>query len=168
MEERTGNFKSTGGKRSFNIVDLLLILFALAVAFFVFFVLDPFGLNVLDKDSKGTEITYRISISGLDEAFVGKIEEGAPVFDANTKKYLGVVESVGEPATHMSIRAEGAAGILYPVQGLYDFTVTIRADADYTKNLGYSVDGTRISVGTEYTLIFPQYTGSGYCISIEE
>ena len=54
MEERTSGFKPVKKKKgSFNLVDLLLVLFVLALAFVVIFVMDPFSLNLFGGGCPG-------------------------------------------------------------------------------------------------------------------
>ncbi len=168
MEERTGNFKTAGRKKGFNIVDLLLILFALSVVFFAVFVLDPFDLDILAEDDVGTEISYSVCLSGIESTYIEKIQTGDSVFDANTKQYLGVVMEVSEAKPHMVLRHDEYSGsYMQQVTGLFDVVVTIQADASFVERVGYSVEGKRIAVGAEYTMVFPNFAGKGYCISFE-
>jgi hypothetical protein len=50
----------------------------------------------------------------------------------------------------------------------YNLQVTITADAVFEEGKGYHVKGSRIAVGGQYSLMFPDYIGSGYCISMRE
>ena len=55
--------------------------------------------------------------------------------------------------------------ITYP-DTLNTVSVTIEASAAYVANRGYTANGCRIAVGMTYTLLFPEYTGSGVCVSL--
>ena len=50
----------------------------------------------------------------------------------------------------------------------YDLVVTVTADAVFTEGVGYTVNGRRVAVGTQFYLMFPDYLGQGYCISMRE
>ena len=57
MEERTSGFKPVKKKKGrFNLVDLLLVIVALAVIFVVVFVMDPFSLNLFGGRRTGDHI----------------------------------------------------------------------------------------------------------------
>ncbi len=168
MEERTGNFKTTGRKRGFNIVDLLLVLFALSVIFFAVFVLDPFGFDFFSEKDAETEISYSVCISGIDGSYVEKIKTGDSVFDANTKQFLGVVMEVGEATPHTVLHhSEYLGSYMKELPDVYDVVITIQADASFKERIGYSVEGKRIAVGAEYSLVFPDFAGKGYCVAFE-
>ncbi len=168
MEERTGNFKTTGRKRGFNIVDLLLILFALSVIFFAVFVLDPFDLDVLEEDDSDLKISYTICLTNVDSEYIERIQVGDSVFDANTKQFLGTVMEVGDVTLCKILRhSEQYGSYMQNVPNSYDIIVVIQADAVFKEKVGYSVDGKRIAVGGTYSLVFPNFAGKGNCISFE-
>ena len=100
---------------------------------------------------------------------MNKIMEGDPIFDANTKQPLGRVSAVESSREHAVFRYdEETGGSMEPIPNSYDIFITVLADGVFEETVGYSVEEKRIAVGAEYMLLFPNFAGKGYCVSIRE
>lgn len=149
----------------FNFVDLLIVLSILAVIVFLFLFRDSFS----STSGGDVKVSYTVCLSGVDAAYVNKIREGDPIFDANTGRFLGTVSAVESGREHTVFRYdEKTGGSMEPIPDSYDVFVTVSADAVFEKTVGYSVEEKRIAVGAEYMLLFPDFAGKGYCITIRE
>lgn len=172
MEERTGGFKPVNKKKgSFNIVDFFLILIAIAVLFVVFFVIDPFSINLFDGQDREVALTYTIRIDNVEEMLIEKIKTNDEVVDATVKSSLGYVIYVDNDNAHTEYYYDSEKGEVRTKEheSLYDLEVTIKAKkATFTEGEGYKVNGRRVAVGTQFYLMFPEFLGSGTCISINE
>lgn len=171
MEERTSGFKPVKKKKgSFNLVDLLLVLFVLALAFVVIFVMDPFSLNLFGGGEREVTLEYTLRISNVDSILVENIRFGDEVVDASVKTSLGYVNAVENDMPYAEPYYDSDEDVVsmkeYPNR--YDLMVTVSATAVYTEGVGYTVNGRRVAVGTQFYLMFPEYLGSGTCVSMRE
>ena len=171
MEERTSGFKPVKKKKGrFNLVDLLLVLVAMAILFVVVFVVDPFSLNFFGEESREITLEYTIRISNVDGAFADKISVGDEVVDSSVKTSLGYVSAVENDIPYTEPYYDNVADTVsmreYPNR--YDILVSVTAKAVFEDGVGYTVDGRRIAVGTLLYLMFPDYAGTGSCISMRE
>ena len=147
-----------------------MLIFMLAVVFFVVVIIDPFSMDLFGGD--GTEITleYTVRIENVEGAFADKIGMGDEVVDASVKTSLGYVSSVENDVPHAEPYYNSDEDIVvmkeYPDR--YDLVVTVTATAVYTEGMGYTVNGRRVAVGSHFYLMFPDYLGEGNCISMRE
>lgn len=162
------------GKRRwlFLVVDIILILAILFAVFFIASLLTPFSLS-RSKRAEVRTVTYTVELAGVSSATLDALHVGDRVTDAETGSFIGTVSAV-------DIRAYEAFGDLFEYDAtlgsnvvtrleypdtLNTVTVTISGQTEYTAGVGYVADRCRIAVGRAYTLSFPEYTGSGVCIS---
>ena len=160
--------KRSQKKRSFNIIDFLIIVLALLVVGALVYVFLPTSwVKNLTADRTET-IHYSIEILGVDEEFLECIKENDKVLDSVTKNDLGTVTAVdyGIQYTQLEYSNEAQAGVLSPVAGKYNVIVTISATAEFEQGEGYSVNGKRIAAGEKIAARFPSYTCEAYCISV--
>ena len=171
MEERTSGFKPVKKKKGrFNLVDLLLVIVALAVIFVVVFVIDPFSLNLFGGEEREITLEYTIRISNVDIAFVDKIAVGDEVVDSAVNTSLGYVSAVENDIPYSEPYYDNATDTVsmkeYP--GRYDIMITVTAKAIFEDGVGYTVEGRRVAVGSQLYLMFPEYVGTGSCVSMRE
>ena len=171
MEERTGGFKPVKKKKGrFNLVDLLLVLIALALVFVVVFVIDPFSINLFGGEEREVTLEYTLRIDNVESPLIDKIKMGDEVVDASIKSSLGYVNAVENDIPHTEPYYDSEEDVVsmkeYPNR--YDLVVTVTATATFTDGVGYTVNGRRVAVGTQFYLMFPEYLGSGTCISMRE
>lgn len=171
MEERTSGFKPVKKKKGrFNLMDLLLVLIAVSIVLFVVFVIDPFSMNLFGKQDHKVTLEYTLRIENVEGALIDKIQTRDEVIDAAIKTSLGYVNAVendtpyAEP--YYNSKEDSVSMKEYPDR--YDLVVTVTAEAIFTDGVGYTVNGRRVAVGTQFYLMFPNYLGTGYCISLRE
>ena len=171
MEERTSGFKPIKKKKGrFNLVDLLVVLIALAIVFAVVFVMDPFSIGLFGAEKQEVTLEYTVRIDNVESALINKIQMGDEVIDASVKTSLGYVSAVEDdiPHTEPYYDAEEDVVSMKEYPNRYDLVVTVTAEATFTDGEGYKIDGRRMAVGTQLYLMFPDYIGTGNCISIRE
>ena len=166
-------------KRSgrFNLIDFIIVVIILLVIATVIYVFAPFQWIQKMVKSETQMIQYTVEITGVDEAFIDKINENDLVVDAVSKNSLGTVSQDVDYHTKYSelsykidkdetTGADLATGVLVEYPDRYNLIVTITATADYVQGTGYSVNGCRIAVGEKMALRFPDYSCEGFCIGL--
>ena len=171
MEERTGGFGAVKTKRGkFNFVDLLILVLVVLVLFAVVFVLDPFSMNVFGNAEKTVVLEYTVQFEYVEASLVDNVRLGDEALNAVNKASLGRVNSIRNDIlyaeAYYNSETDEVSMKEYPDR--YNLQVTITADAVFEEGKGYHVKGSRIAVGRQYSLMFPDYIGSGYCISMRE
>ncbi len=171
MEERTAGFGlKKNGRGKFNLVDLLFVLLIVGVLFAVVFWLDPFSLNVFGSAEKNVVLEYTVEIEYVEASLVDNVRLGDEALNAVNKAPMGHVSSVRNDILYAEVYYDSEEDTVsmkeYPDR--YNLQITITADAVFEEGKGYSVMGSRIAVGGAYSLTFPEYAGSGYCVSIRE
>lgn len=154
---------------TFNFLDVIIIACIIAVVALLLLVYSPF--EILGMNSRETTIIYTIRISGVPAEYAAAISVGDDVSDADGY-ILGNVASDVEVEPHNIYEyrenLDGSGGVVsikHPE--LVDLIVTVSADADHSHD-GYSVDGKRIAVESEYELVLPKFESKGICISLSE
>ena len=171
MEERTSGFRPVQKKKGrFNLMDLFLILFIAGLVFFTVFVVDPFSIGLFDKEEQSVALEYTVRIENVEVAFIDKIKVRNEVVDASIKASLGFVSSVENDTPHAEPYYDYQADLVsmkeYPDR--YDLIVTITTNASFTEGVGYTVNGRRVAVGAKLYMMFPEFLGEGYCVSLRE
>ncbi len=174
--KRSAPYAAKKGKRAVNFFDILVI-FVVATAI----VLLVMGVSIGDifGGDKGTscKISYTLTFYNVEETFVTAIRKGDTLYDADNKADLGVVSNDVTSAPYTltvavtGVNAKGetvVTGEGKQVPGRYNVTVTITADAVYTKGIGYTVNGRVVRIGGTYHVRFPAYVGQGVCASIQQ
>ncbi len=155
---------SKGGK--FNVVDFFLLLIILAViAALVIYIVPGLSEGLLSGDEN--EITLELEFKGVSDEFIANINVGDTVYDLNKSYMIGTVKAVESYAYTVPVyNEETGAAEMKEVAGKSNIIVTVSATAVYTSKEGYSINGERVAVGLPYNIGFPQFSGSGYCISV--
>ena len=171
MEERTGslgNTKHNQGK--FNLIDLFVILILLAIVFAVVFLIDPFSTNAFRGEEKNVVLEYIIQIDYVEASLTDNIRLGDETLNATNKTSLGRVSAIRNDILYSEAYYNSEADVVYMQEypDRYNLQITITSDAIYEEGKGYSIKGSRIAVGRQYSLMFPNYLGSGYCIAVRE
>lgn len=171
MEERTGGFGAVKkGHRKFNWVDLLLLVVVVAVLFATVFLIDPFSINVFGDQENNVVLEYTVQTEYVEESLVNKVHIGDEALSAVNKASLGLVSAIRNDILYSEAHYDRESGTVsmkeYPDR--YNLQITITADAVFEEGKGYRVKGNRIAVGEQYSLMFPEYVGSGYCIRMRE
>lgn len=153
-------------KLRFNAVDVLIILFIAAAAFVLLYV---FVLSDRSSDAQigdPAKIEYVVQIQNVDSRFAESVRRGQHVEDAITRKSIGNVIGV-EPKPYEKISFDSIAGreVISEVEGRITLLVTIEADVRETDR-AFLADGCDIRVGKQFSLIFPDFYGVGYCTAL--
>ena len=160
-------------KRSFNIVDIVLILMILTFAVIVVFFFAP-NADFHWGSEQNVQLEYTVEISGISKEMAAKISIGDQVFDGENNYAIGSVTNteIDDCVEYIYNEASGRIeAVAYADEGdaatvRKTMLVTITADAKYTQGSGYTVNGYRVAVNREMTLCFPGYTGEGQCVSV--
>lgn len=185
MNNNTNNSiaKQKNKKRQFNIIDFLVILIVVAIV--AVSVYSVFSWSDIKKlwSTRTVELDYTVELKGVDQEFIDKIKIDDVVTDGATKNKLGKVKGVdnnekywvvdykkepiigenGEPTSEYHYAFTKAE---HPDK--YNLTVYISTPAEYEEGIGYTVNGKRIAVGEAVDMRFPEFSKSGYCVSIDE
>ena len=158
----------TKRKLRFNAIDAILI-FAVAAVMFVLlyvFVFDKDNGTVSETPSK--TIQYTVLIQNIDEKYRDIIKADQPVTDAILKKSIGTVKGVQVfDMVQTAFNNETLKEVYPTVEGRVNMKVTVEAEALETSRQ-FSVDGSVIRVGKQYSLMFPEIYCVGYCIDIND
>jgi len=160
-------------KRSFNIVDIVLILMILTFAVIVVFFFAP-NADFHWGTGQNVQLEYTVEISGISKEMAAKIGIGDQVFDGENNYAVGSVTNteIDDCVEYIYNEASGRIeAVSYADEGdaatvRKTMLITITADAKYTPGSGYTVNGYRIAVNREMVLCFPGYTGEGQCVSV--
>ena len=156
----------------FLLVDILLLVFVVAMVFFLVVLLTPLDLFG-GSDVEEREITYTVELAGVDRDQIASLHTGDTVTDAETGSVIGEVIKVDsrpyEVYTETPEQQEN--GLFVVTKNTYPdtfntVTVTIQVTADYEAGLGYTAEDCRIAAGRSYRLRFPAYAGEGVCITL--
>ena len=169
--KKANNLSQSADKKrrvGFNFVDVLLIIFVLAIVLVAINIISP--MSVLDRFFKNDEktISYTVEFLGVDEDYVNKILENDTVVDSVSKHTLGKVAAVDNNAQYTTLEyneTDGSA-VLAAHEGKYNVIITVTASGEYKEGEGYSVNDRRIAVGEKMSLRFPNFAAEGYCIAL--
>ncbi len=120
--------KITGKKRSFHVIDAILIVVFLAVISF------GIGLALRTVHEDSADLTCTVEIKDVRETFVGSLRAGTVLRDPTNTFVLGTVTTVNTPAV--------------TPDGLHDVVLTFSLHATLTDGT-YHINGLPIAVGTE-------------------
>lgn len=170
--KRSAPYAAKKGKRAINFFDILVI-FVIATAIVLLALGVSFGDLFGGEEGTDCKISYTLTFYNVEEAFIAAIRKGNAPYDADSKTELGVVSADATSVPYeltVAVTTPDAAvvGESKQVPGRYNVTVTITADAVYTKGIGYTVNGRSIRIGGTYHVRFPAYVGNGVCTSLRE
>lgn len=157
----------------FLLVDAVLILAIVGAVFFIVSLLTPFSFSGKEK-AELRMVSYTVELAGVSSATLNAMHVGDAVVDAETGASIGTVtavdvrpyETFGQLCEEDDVLGSYVVTrITYP-DTMATVTVTIETSASYVANRGYSANGCRIAVGKTFALCFPEYTGTGVCVSL--
>ena len=154
----------------FNLVDALILLLVAAVGFAAvyLFVLKDRGNGPTDET---TTIEYVMEFQNLDDMYANSVPISADdtVLDAVSQVVVGKVkeDAVPVPYEKIGFDKEKMKDFAYTVEGRTNLHVTVTATAKVTDS-AFTVGGITIRVGEQYSLVFPDFYGVGYCISLTD
>lgn len=172
MKERTSSFGAVkqAKRGKFNLVDLLFLVLLAVMILAVVFLIDPFSMNVFGSDEKNVVLEYTVQIDYVEASLADNVRLGEEAISAVNRTTLGRVSGLNNTIPYSEAYYDAKENTVsmreYPDR--YNLQITITSNASFEEGKGYTVSGTRIAVGGEYALMFPNYVGTGYCISMKE
>ena len=113
------------------------------------------------------QITYVVELTGIDDALSDNISIGETLIDAAKKMNIGTIVAVEtQPYVYLGKNLTDGTMELTTVDNKSTVYVTVEADATLT-GISYSISGYDIYVGEKVYLSLPDFTGTGYCISLK-
>lgn len=156
-------------KMKFNIMDVLILLAVAAVAAVLVYVFVLSENTPVDSlgGTPTTKITYVVELTGIDDALSDNISVGETLIDAAKKMNIGTIVAVEtQPYVYLGKNLTDGTMELTTVDNKSTIYVTVEADATLT-GIAYSISGYDIYVGEKVYLSLPDFTGTGYCISLK-
>ena len=156
-------------KMKFNIMDVLILLAVAAVAAVLLYVFVLSENTPVDSlgGAPTTKVTYVVELTGIDDALSDNISVGETLIDAAKKMNIGTIVAVEtQPYVYLGKNLTDGTMELTTVDNKSTIYVTVEADATLT-GIAYSISGYDIYVGEKVYLSLPDFTGTGYCISLK-
>ncbi|MBO7149216.1 MAG: DUF4330 domain-containing protein [Clostridia bacterium] len=163
--------KQNNKKRRFNVVDLLItaiILVVIAFLAYIFVFNSSFGTAGDDTVTIQYVLEVKDAYDMLTESAAKNVDK--ELIDAAAKFVLGTVkEFYTEPAVLSTYSHETGEATTsdYPEHSNFYFVVEAEAKREADTNR-YMLDGFELSVGSRVYVRLPYYTGTSYCIEINE
>lgn len=155
MKQKTG---------SFNVIDFLIILLALAIlgvgAYLLFF-----RQNTQEK----IKIDYTVEMEFVRSEFNDMIKVGDTVISTVARDVMGTVVNVeytDAESTTTNLENGEKKLTTYPDNAFSKVTITIRTDAVYENN-AYYVGAIGLYVGSTVYFRVPSYIGGAVCIDVK-
>lgn len=156
-------------KIKFNIMDVLILLViaaVVAVLLYVFVLSESKPMDSLGG-AQTAKITYVIELTAVDDALSDNISVGETLIDSAKKMSIGTVVAVdSQPYVYLGKNLNEGTMELTTVDDKSTIYVTVEADATLS-GISYSIAGYDIYVGEKVYLSLPNFTGTGYCISLK-
>ena len=154
-------------KISFNLIDVALIVIALAAIAVLVFVFNSKDI-VKPSGKEKVKIEYTVTLSPVREEYINLIKVGDKVVNTTVMEYCGEVVTVtNSDYYYVGINSETGESVSTQYPGMKTIVVKIRATAIKT-SYGYSVDGFDIVIGENVSIRVPDFTGTGKCTSVTE
>lgn len=153
-------------KKSFNFVDIILLIIILAVVSSLVYLLVLAYNDLFLKGGEDAEIEYVLRIEGVDNDVRFSVKEGDTLVELGTHAEIGtVVDFYEEPSEFVGYDKDGKQ-VLSDDPSKRDLILIVRTDAKGEGSV-YEIDSYTISVGTEVDFRIPGFTAVGECISLE-
>ena len=158
-------------KVRFNIIDAIVIAaFLVFIALFIF-ILDPFAWFNDDAIYREAYVTYVVEIKDVDEEIIKSIRKNDELFSADSAEPLETIANV-DSLPHYEVKSvesvNGTEQVEIEVEGKRDVYITVYVKCTYENEIGYIVGSQQIAVGSRVNVCSSYFSGSGYCIGIEE
>lgn len=149
-------------RKSFNIIDIVIILSLLAVigaAVFGF----VSGIGAVGEKAV---IRYVLEVDPIDSELCAKVSVGDGVYSYDDSQRIGTVYAVSTAqAYHTGTDSQGSA-VSSPLEGKSVLYVTVEAEAMVSEK-GYTVGTQLINAGKKIDIRYPNLFCSSTCVSVE-
>ena len=156
-------------KRTFNLLDALIVLVILAVIaalLYIFVWSEERSMENL-TGTPTVPITYVVEISGFDKDFADKIDVGDRPLDSAVKSPLGIITALeAQDYYHTGTNLHDGTMVLSKVEDCVNLYITIEAEA-LPDGYAYTLNGSDLYVGKLINLAFDDIVCSGYCIALD-
>ena len=152
---------------SINWFDMVVIVLLVAIAALAISGTQLASLFGIGETTEKCTVEYMVVFADVDQDLALAISDSASVYGTSSAGSMGKVIADPEIKAHNVLVYSDGSGALKEKPGAVDIIVTIRAQAEYQKGVGYTIGDTVVRVGDHLSLRFPNYTGVGSCINIE-
>ncbi|MBQ7557697.1 MAG: DUF4330 family protein [Lachnospiraceae bacterium] len=154
-------------KLRFNIIDLLIILLIVAAVVVAAKFLIDRSNSAAGPENK-TVITYVVEFINIEERFSNSVQAGDSVQYEVKKVDFGTVVGVqSSPYQQITFNYDEKVETVSTIEDKITLSVTIEAEVEESDR-GFSRNGSDIRVGQPYSLNFPNFAGTGYCVKVTE
>lgn len=154
-------------KISFNLIDVILVVIALAAIAVLVFLFNNKEI-VKPNGKENVKIEYTVTLSPVREEYINLVKIGDKVINTAVMENCGEVVSVSNSDYYyVGTNSETGESVSTPYPGMKTIVIKIRATATKTA-YGYSVNGFDIIIGEDVSIRVPDFTGTGKCTSVTE
>lgn len=154
-------------KISFNLIDVILVVIALAAIAVLVFLFNNKEI-VKPNGKENVKIEYTVTLSPVREEYINLVKIGDKVINTAVMENCGEVVSVSNSDYYyVGTNSETGESVSTPYPGMKTIVIKIRATATKTA-YGYSVNGFDIVIGEDVSIRVPDFTGTGKCTSVTE
>ena len=168
MDNKRNVNTATLKKGRFNIIDLLLIILILVIVGSLILMFDPFSFFAKGS-SESVTLRYTVEIKNVSNDLKNNVKVGDKVLNSSTGYDMGTVVAIETQSSFEWVYEEGDEYMSKKYsEDRSDIIITVDVKTVYEEGRGYMLDGKQMAVGVLSYLRFPNFVGSGYCISIEK
>ncbi len=151
-------------KKKFNFVDVLIVLFVLAIA--------VGGIKVLSgKEGNVTtavkDVSFTVEVAKSDKTFADAIKIGDDIYDSKKGGYYGKVTNVDvKPAKAIGANTTEGKYVMSEFEGKYNVYITVSGTPTTVTDGNIMFAGQKVKVGEEMFLKSAAYVGYGYAVDV--
>ena len=164
---RKGNFKKTG--KLFGIISIIDVLVVLCIAALAFGI---YARYTSDSDASAatehSKFQYVYKVESVREYTLEALRKGGPVYDRETKEYIGDVVGVSAEDAKMEISKTDGKYVVVTVPDKYDAYVTIEVDGKYNSLGHYTNDNRYIGAGQTLNALSKFSNTEGQIIEVKD
>ena len=154
-------------KITFNLIDVALIIIALAAISVLVFIFNNKNI-IKPKGEESVKIEYTLTLSPVREEYVNLVKVGDKVINTAVMESGGEVTAVtNSDYYYIGTNSDTGESVSTQYPGMKTIIIKIRAAATKTA-YGYSVNGFDIVIGEDVSIRVPDFTGIGKCTSVTE
>ncbi|MBQ7337792.1 MAG: DUF4330 domain-containing protein [Clostridia bacterium] len=169
--QKSAGRKAAGRKKKsvrmpINLFDVAVIVVLVVVAVIALGSTQLATLFGIGERAEPCTVEYMVMFADVDQDLALAVSDGSAVYGNSTGASMGEVITSPEVQAHRVVTYADGTSQMKDKPGSVDVIVTVRASAQYTEGVGYTVGDTVVRVGDNLSLRFPGYTGVGSCINI--
>lgn len=149
-----------------SIIDIIVVVIIIALAIGVY------ARYTSNRDaaasSEAASIEYVYEVKSVRDFTIDALEKLGPVYDDDTKEYLGEVVDVTAEPSQMEISLVSGQYTMVEVPERYDVYVTIRVDGEVNALGYYTSTNTYLGAGSTFNMNFKYASTNGKIVSISQ